>query len=137
MSTTRRDPRRLQRNARDGVRTGLWMAGAYSAVATAIMVFGGFATELTLAEFLTIIGAYYAAGLVGGATAGAFRELGRTWTGTALLGMGVGVSVFLALGTAAFGSPLAWGQAEWFSYAFSVVVLGPITAVYYRYKVGD
>jgi len=29
------------------MRIGLWMAGAYSAVATAILVFGGFATKLT------------------------------------------------------------------------------------------
>jgi len=93
--------------------------------------------KLTLAEFLTIIGGYYAAGLVGGATAGALKELGRTWTGTALMGMGVGVPVFLALGTMAFGSPLAWGRTEWAVYGFDVLVLGPLFAVYYRYRAGD
>lgn len=114
---------------------GLWMAAIYTAVATAIMLGAGLATKLTPAEFLTIVGAYFFSGLVGGTTAGALKPLSRTWAGTALTGAAVGVSVFLALGTAAFGSPLGWGEAEWGSYGFSVIVLGPITALYYRYKV--
>lgn len=134
LTRTRQNSGQLQQNARDGLRMGLWMAAIYSVVATAIMLGAGLATKLTLWEYLGVVAAYFVSGLAGGATAGALKPLSGSWTGTALTGVAVGASVFLAMGTTMFGLPWRWGVDAWRAYGLSVLVVSPIAALYYRHR---
>jgi hypothetical protein len=124
-----------KRDVVTGLRIGFYMAVIYSIVATAIMLGAGFASKLTLWEYLSVVVAYFVSGLAGGATAGMLKELSRTWLGTALTGAAVGASVFLAMCTTMFGLPWRWGTDEWWTYAVSVLVVSPIAALYYRRNV--
>ena len=111
------------------------MAAIYTVVTTAILLFAGIASKWTVGEHLGVAGTYFAAGLAGGATAGALRPLRRTWAGTALTGVAVGAWVFLALGTTMAGVPWRWGSVAWRAYGVCVLIVAPIAAVYNRHRV--
>jgi hypothetical protein len=122
---------------REGVRIGLFTATIYALVATAIILGSGMWGQISFAEYATLILSYFGAGVVGGGTAGAMKRYSNSLPGAALTGVAVGLSVFLALCTAAFGSPLAWDRHHWVAYGMGVVIVSPLIAIFYRYQIRD
>ena len=118
-----------------GLRIGASMATVYSVTALAIIVGSGLVASIRVVDVLLIVCAYYAAALAGGTVLGLLRRYNRSLLGIVLMSPAIGLPVWLAMGSVAFGLPLSWDETQWMTYLIEVVLVSPVAGAVYWFRV--
>lgn len=120
----------LGREVRSGVTGGLVLASFYCLYAVGLYAVRGARpfdrNDTTLAGAL---GAYVAAGALGGVAVGLLHPLRRSLPGLVVVTTVCATLAFFAVTVATDGPPTRWGPAEWRATAVLGLLFGPIAAV--------
>lgn len=116
---------------RYGALIGSVMAAIYSMVVLALVLGAGRRALVDAGIHpVAVILAYFAAGSIGGALAGALSPLGRSVLGSMVLGTFIAIFAVGAIMLAVF-PPGTWNEAHWLTWGLCTVIfgvmLGPIS----------
>jgi hypothetical protein len=117
------------RSAREGVAIGVIAATLYSAWVVLVYALNGSRPFVELGVTLpTVVGVYYAGGVLGGAIMGVLWPRARSRLEATLVGMLIALVVVMGAGVAMYGYPSNWPSASWGGVLSTGVVLGTIGA---------
>jgi hypothetical protein len=112
-------------NIRWGVGLGLVFATLYSLyVAILFLIVGTAPFDKHHTTVLTVIAAYFAGGITGGAVVGAMRPYTDSRFTAILVGIVVAFFVVFGVLVASHGLPWRWDQAAWASLVITSMLLG-------------
>lgn len=105
-----------------GLGWGLWLAGGFSLLGTALFALQGMSAHPSRFSFPLVILGYFAMGVIGGLLVGVFRPLTQRRIGATILGMIIGIVVY------SIAVLIAVGEKEFLSLPglVSALVLGTV-----------
>ena len=124
-------------NVLQGVGVGAVMATLYSLfVLVVFLVSGSDAFDKYETSLPIVVVTYYASGILGGATIGAFLPMAKHFLGRIVLGIIGGLIVFFCIVMAMEGPFWNWSSTDWETVAFAGVVMGGIAGAFWRRATG-